>query len=236
MKPKKEKSGITRTMVIIAIIAIFIGLGPRGVRYALDHSAQKQQAGAAAPSAENAKLRTSPSSNGMQLDRPLSDYQVIVENDLLKPLGWYKIVETAPTPSRPMVRREIPRDPPKPLNYLMLTGITYLSEEPMALIEDVSGGESYYLRKGEKLKDYVVADIEEENIVLVNGNSKFTATLGMRTYYNANGGLLTTGATESQFAESPLEESSEGSDSLGGDATNLSLIERMRARRRSQLE
>jgi hypothetical protein len=118
----------------------------------------------------------------------------------------------------------------------MLTGITYLAEEPMALIEDVSKGEAYFLKEGDRLKDYVVAAIGEENITLVNGNSKMRASLGKRTYYNADGELLAAGSADSQATESIMSNLSEESDSSEDDAADLSIIERMKARRRKELE
>lgn len=235
MKTKKKKSGIMRTLVIVAIVAASIGLGPRGVRYVFNHSAKRQRSEVTASSAGTANPVIIPSSNGEQLGKVRSDYQVIVENDLLKPLGWQKTVETVTfTRPAPMLRRERPLERPGPMNYLMVTGITQVSEEPMALVEDVSGKEAYFLKEGDNLKNYVVANIEEENIVLTNGNSKITVALGTKTYYNSNGGLLADAPTDDQTIENIG--SSEETTSLDENTANMSLIERMRERRRKQLE
>ena len=242
---EKGRFGISRTLVVIAIVIASIGLGPRTAKYILQHSARTQQLKATTLSAEAMKPRTAQSSNGAQLAESLSDYQVVIENDLLKPLGWQKTVETLPLPE-PVVQRQRQQEPPEPLNHLMLTGITYLAEEPMALIEDVSRGEAYFLKEGDKLKDYVVAAIGEENITLVNGNSRMTASLGRRTYYNADGELLATGPADEQVSgrrvrgsrmtESMMNDLSEESDSSKDDTADMSIIERMKARRRKELE
>ena len=223
-----------RIAIVIAIIVASIGLGPRGVKYVLRYSAGKQEPEATTISGEGAKTGIIPSSSSIQLNRPLSDYQLIVEKNLLRPLGWQRARETPARPE-PVIQREKPYKRPGPPNHLTLTGITHLSEEPMALIEDVSKGEAYFLREGDRLKNYVVANIEEDNIILVNGASRITAALGTRTYYNSNGGLLSTGSTESQTTGSIMKDSSKQPASSDGDTADMSIIERMRARRRKEL-
>ena len=235
MKVKKETSGIPRTVVIIAVIVAFIGLGPKGVRYILHYSAAKQQSGAITPSGETMKPGITLSSNSAQLGGSFSDYQMVVENSLFRPLGWQKTVEIPSLPE-PVVQRERPYERPKPPNHLILTGITYLAHEPMSLIEDISRGEAYFLRAGDKLKNHVVEAITEENIILVNGNSRITAALGTKTYYDAVGELLAAGLAESQTTGSIMENSNEEPAPLGEGTADLSIIERMRARRKRELE
>jgi len=228
---RKQGFVIPRTAIVIAIVVASIGLGPRSVKYALRYSSGKQQSEATTTSAGSAKPGIIPSSSSAQLGRSLSDYQLIVEENLLRPLGWQKTRETSPLPE-PVIQKERPRERPGPPNHLILTGITHLAEEPMALIEDVSRGEAYFLREGDKLKNYVVANIEEENIILVNGSSRITAALGARTYYNADGGLLATGT---QATGSITKDSNEEPAPLEEDTADMSIIERMRAQRRKEL-
>lgn len=231
---RKSRFVIPRTAIIIAIIAVFIGLGPKSVKYVLRYSAGKQQSEATTTSTESGKTGIIPSSSSMLLSRSLSDYQLIVEKNLLRPLGWEKTRETSSLPP-PVIQRERQRERPSPPNHLVLTGITYLDEESMVIIEDVSKGEAYFLREGDKLKNYVVAKIEEDSITLVNGNSRITAAMGMKTYYNTDGGFLATGSSESQTVESVIKDSNKQTASSDGDIADMSVMEQMRARRRREL-
>ena len=105
----------------------------------------------------------------------------------------------------------------------------------MALIEDVSRGEAYFVKEGETLKNHVVENITEENIVLVNGNSRITVALGTRTNYNSDGELVATAMAEDQMTGSIEEESNEEPTPPEEDTASLSIIERIRARRRREL-
>jgi hypothetical protein len=159
---------------------------------------------------------------------------MIVESNLFRRLGWQKTVEIPSLPE-PVVQRERPYERPKPPNYLTLTGITYLAQEPMAIVEDSSKGEAYFVKEGDRLKDHIVETITEENVILVNGNSRVTVALGARTNYNADGELLAAAAAEGQMTVCIMEESNEEPAPLEEDTAGLSLIERMRARRRKEL-
>lgn len=230
---RKEGFGIPRTVLVIAIAIACIGLATKGVKYVLSYSTEKQES-VAVNKVQSAKPGIASLPNIAQLGRSISDYQMIVEDNLFRRLGWQKTVEIASLPE-PVVQIERPFERPKPPNYLTLTGITYLAQEPMALIEDVSRGEAYFVKAGDRLKDYVVETITEENIILVNGNSRITVALGARTSYNSDGELLATAMAEDQIAGSIMEGSSEKPAPLEEDTAGLSLIERMRARRRKEL-
>lgn len=230
---RKEGLGLPRTILVIAIAIASIGLGTKGIRYVLSYSTGKQES-VATNKVPSAKPGITSLSNSVQFGGSVSDYQIIVEDNLFRRLGWQKIVEIPSLPE-PIVQRERPNERPEPPNYLILTGITYLVQEPMALIEDISRGEAYFVKEGDKLKNYVVENITEENIILVNGNSRITVALGTRTNYNSDGELLATAMAEGQMTESIMEESNEEPDPLEEDTASLSLIERMRARRRKEL-
>jgi hypothetical protein len=230
---RKEGFGIPRTVLVIAIAIACIGLGAKGVKYVLSYSAGKQEP-VAVSKVQSARPGITSLPSSAQLSGSLSDYQMVVEDNLFRPVGWQKTVEIPSLPE-PVVPRERPYERPDPPNYLTLTGITYLAQEPMALIEDVSRGEAYFVKEGDGLKDHVVENITEDNIVLVNGNSRITVALGMRTDYNSDGELLAIAMAEGQIAGSIMEESSEKPAPSEEDTTSLSIIERMRARRRKEL-
>jgi hypothetical protein len=230
---RKEGFGIPRTVLVIAIAIAFIGLGTKGVKYVLSYSTGKQES-VAPNKLPSAKPGITSLSSSAQLGGSLSDYQMIVEGNLFRRLGWQKTVEIPSLPE-PVVQRERPYERPKPPNYLTLTGITYLAQEPMALIEDVSRGEAYFVKEGERLKDHVVEAITEENMILVNGNSRITVALGTRANYNSDGELLATAVEEGQMTGSIVEESNEEPAPLEENTASLSIIERMRARRRKEL-
>lgn len=231
---RKEGFGLPRTVLVIAIAIACIGLGTKGVKYVLSYSTGKQES-VAVNKIQSAKPGITSLPNIAQLSGSLSDYQMIVEGNLFRPLGWQKTVEILPSLPEPVVQRERPYERPKPSNYIVLTGITYLAQEPMALIEDVSRGEAYFVKEGETLKDHVVENITEENIVLVNGSSRIMVTLGAKTSYNSDGEILATAMTEGQMTASIMEESNEEPAPSEEDTASLSIIERMRARRRKEL-
>ncbi len=230
---RKGEFGIPRTVLVIAIAIACIGLGTKGVKYVLSYSNGKQDS-VVVNEVQSAKPGITSLPNVAQLGGSLSDYQMIVEDNLFRRLGWQKTVEIPSLPE-PVVQRERPFERPRQPNYLTLTGITYLAQEPMALIEDGSRGQAYFVKEGDRLKNYVVETITEENIVLVNGNSRITVALGTRTNYNSDGELLADATVEGQITGSIMEDSSEESSPLETDTAELSIIERMRARRRKEL-
>ena len=183
----------------------------------------------------SAKFRTASSSSGVQPDRDLSYYEMITERNLLRPLGWEKPVET-PRIEKPVIQRRQPRERPIPVDELILTGIVHLDNESIALVEDVSSGKAYFLRKGDKLRNYSVEAIAEENIVLVNEDSKLTHALGAKVQYNSNRQISTSEQYNNQTTNDTAQNADTESDSQDeGDTANLSLIERMKARRRREL-
>ena len=149
----------------------------------------------------------------------------------------------APTPApKPIV--EIPPAPP-PLTYtLVLTGIVQNGSDRMAVIEDRQHNEGAFLRRGEMLKDVLVRDILAEHIRLVRGETTVQLFLGESIEYGIDGRLLfdTTGTAKMPKPTDQTNKPSPppvGGASLprpsptGGDGQ--SLIERMRERRRREL-
>jgi hypothetical protein len=246
MRSKVEIPGIA----IVAIIIVFIVLGAKGIKYVLSNTAGDQplETNQKIKSAERINPETFSAFSGIAPARSFSDYQVVIEHDLLKPLGWQKTI-ALPAPPQPVVRREWRRERPAPTSDLILTGIVRLGDESIAIVEDTSKGEGYFLREGDKLKDYVVEDITEENIVLAKENSKLMTALGSRARYSSTGQILMSGlADEQATSENPpsplykggkesnvVETTGEESSLLDESSASLSIIERMKARRRKEL-
>jgi len=229
-KSKTKLPGIA----IVVIIVIFIGLGAKAIVPMLNRTAGKQQSTAAKENEREKSSVISSSYGGIRPSAQFSNYQVAIEQDLLKPLGWEKTV-AKPPPSRPAVQRKRPQRRPEPTNDLVLTGIVNLGEEPIALVEDTSNGKAYFLKKGDKLKDYLVEAITEENIVLANGDSKLTPALGSKAYYDSSGKISMSGVTGEQVGRDSTGGADGETDSSDVASDNLSLIERLKARRRKEL-
>ena len=155
---------------------------------------------------------------------------MIIRRDLFEPLGGrrYEAKPSIAAATTKIEPKETPKPQPDQPNGLLLTGIVYLNNEPMALIEDSSRGASYFA-KGDRLKDYVVDSIADDKIVLVNGSSRITQVLGSRLYYNASGKILESAASSIQVKEALA------SSNAPSNKADLSLVEQMRARRKKEL-
>ncbi len=159
-----------------------------------------------------------------------SEYRVIIENNLFRPIGWQKVVKRI-TPKTETVAVEIPPERPEPTYTLTLTGIAQNGSEWIAILEDRTKKEGYFLHHGEKLKDSLVSEILSEHIILVQGDSKAQFPLGASIQYNTNGQLLLNTIAN----QSILIPNSEFRISNSGEDAPQSLIERMKARRRKEL-
>jgi len=231
---KKLKIHIPRIAILFIIIA-FIGMGARGGKYILS-SIQ--------PSEENVtpvkpgKPKNSPPLDESQMIRSFSDYDLVAEKNLFNRLGWEKIIQES-LPEPVVIRNNEPRERQRdtePNSDLILTGIVSLAGEPMALVEDTSAGKGYFLREGDKLKDYLVEAIDEESITLARGDSKLMPNLGSDTRYNSSERIVISRSTREQRPESISSESINAETASSDEnPANLSLIERMKARRRKEL-
>jgi len=151
-----------------------------------------------------------------------SEYQMIAENNLFRPLGWKNPPPSPPKTENPVV--EIRRERPAPTYNLSLTGIAQNGSSWIAIVEDETKKEGYFLHRGEKLKDSVVEEIFEEHIILVVGDIKTQISLGESIKYDGNGQILLN-TIASRIAAPKIEKSED----------TQSLIEQMRARRRKEL-
>ncbi len=237
MRLKKKKIEIPG-IVFILIFIIFIGLGVKGVGYAIGYFKDQKSPDTIDKPKTTMTTRSFAFTSGsvMRSVNELSDCQIIAKKNLFEPLGGRRIELPKTQPVvKTEVKESLPQPRPEPMNDIALTGIVHINNEYMALIEDSSKGKSSFLKKGDKLKDYVVESITEKTMTLTNGNSKLTQTLGSKTYYNIHGELLASGSVNTQISANITEQPSVKSDTSEEEDSNLSLIERMKARRRKEL-
>jgi hypothetical protein len=230
MKPKSRTPSIIVILLIIVSITPGIGL----VKYILNNYSSGVTLNN--NSVGYTKTVKSTPSSYLQPTKSLLDYQVIIGSDLFRPLGEQKTVMVA-SPPKQVIQIEKPQAPPEPLYKLAFTGIVNLGSEYIALVEDSSKNDAYFLRKGDKLKDYVVESITDGSVILSNGNSKITSLVGSVAYYNSKGWLSTYEPRNNQVvALSSSESKAEEPVSVNKNSTGLSLIEQMKARRKKELE
>jgi hypothetical protein len=182
-------------------------------------------------------------SSGLPVANPYSDklrsfqaeYQVIVENNLFRPLGWQEevIKEPIPIPKIETVVVEIPRERPAPTYNLTLTGIAQSGSEWIAILEDSNRKEGYFLHPGEELKDFLVSEIFAGHIILVQGDAKAQLSLGESIQYDMSGQLLLN--TVANQKPDFLNPKSEIQIPNSGEGAQKSLIERMKAKRQKEL-
>ena len=160
--------------------------------------------------------------------RELKDYSVIVENDLFRPLGWKRDArppgELTPTPPFDSIV-ESPSSPPLPLYGLVLTGIVKNGAHWIAIVEDQHTKAGVFLSPDDMLKDARLQDVSPEEITLARGETTVQLSLGERIEYGADGRVL----FDTVAAQLELQVPAENDDS------GQSLLERMRERRRNEL-
>ena len=180
----------------------------------------------------------SQSERAFPLPPELKDYKVIAENNLFRPLGWKREVQSQEESTPTVVPEPIIEIPPPPPTYtLVLTGIAKSDLDWIAVVEDHKQDEGTFLRRGEMLKDVRVQDIVSEHITLTRGEMTVQLALGESIKYGADGRLQFDTAGAAKIPELPNKTdmlSQTQADS--GDNSEQSLIERMRARRRKELD
>lgn len=239
MRSKRRKSEIKiPRLAIPIIIAIFIILSVSAFRAILNYPPEKRplETNQKITLAENKSPQTRLSLRSIYQKTPFSDYQAIIENNIFRPLGWEK---AKPAPILPVLqRREIPRERPAPTYTLTLTGIAKKGKEQVVLIEDSKAKDGYFLRSGEQLKDYTVSAIESEQIVLAKAGSEIKLALGEKIRYNTSGQIILSpyeAASSSPAISSSPRLVSDTQSQTNNDDEHLSLIERMKLRRRKEL-
>ena len=188
------------------------------------------------------KVRTSEpalseSERAFALPLELEDYAVIAENDLFRPLGWKRQIQSLDEPTPAVTPEPIVETAPLPPTYtLVLTGIAKNGLDWIAVVEDLKRDEGAFLRRGEMLKDVRVQDIMSEHITLTRGELTVQLALGESIEYGVDGRLRFDTAGTAKIPElsnetEALSETQVDSDDDG----EQSLIERMRARRKEEL-
>lgn len=167
----------------------------------------------------------------------LKDYEVIAANNLFRPLGWKREIRLPEEPTPTVTPKPIVEIPPPPTYTLVLTGIAKNGSDWMAVVEDRRRNEGTFLRRGETLKDVHIQDIMSEHITLTRGEMTVQLVVGESIEYGIDGRLRFDTAGTARMLELPnkAETLSETQDDSGDD-DEQSLIERMRARRREELD
>lgn len=233
-KTKENRMESKRKIPVLAIIIIiiFVILGLRefysGLREIYVQSNSKKY------ETKNTESGNNPYNENsyLSIPRDWDDYKVVVEDNLFLPLGWEKnaVKEFVRKPEPKTETVETPQERPQPTYSLTLTGIAQNGSDWLAVFEDINREEGYFLHRGEKLKDSIVSEVFPEYIVLAQGNTKAELPLGTSIQYDTNGQVLLDTVNNSQYSVREVQKSDEEDDKL------QSLIERMRTRRRKELE
>ena len=185
----------------------------------------------------SSKPAFSESERAFPLSPELKDYEVIAENDLFRPLGWKKEIQSLEEPTPTVIPEPIVEIPPPPPTYtLVLTGIAKNGSDWIAVIEDLKRDEGAFLRRGEMLKDVRVQNIMSKHITLTRGEMTVQLALGESIEYGVDGRLRFDTAGTAKIPKPPNQTgmlSQTQADS--GDDGEKSLIEQMRARRKEEL-
>lgn len=185
----------------------------------------------------SSKPAFSESKRAFPLSPELKDYEVIVENDLFRPLGWKREIQSLEDPTPTVIPEPIVEIPPPPPTYtLVLTGIAKNGSDWIAVVEDLKRDEGAFLRRGEMLKDVRVQNIMSEHIMLTRGEMTVQLALGESIEYGVDGRLQFDTAGAVKMPEFPNKtDALSQTQADSGDDGEQSLIERMRARRKEEL-
>ena len=169
--------------------------------------------------------------------RELTDYEVIAENNLFRPLGWKREIQSPEEPTPTVTPEPIVEIPPPPTYTLVLTGIAKNGSDWIAVVEDQKRAEGAFLRRGETLKDVRVQAIMSEYITLVRDDTTLQLALGESIEYGVDGRLRFDTTGTAKISKLPNETNAPRETEVDrGDGSELSLIERMRARRKEELD
>ena len=180
----------------------------------------------------------SPNQSGLFHFPPeLKDYEVIAENDLFRPLGWKREVRSPEEPTPTITPEPIAETPlPLPTYTLILTGIAKSGSDWIAVVEDRKQDKGVFLRRGEMLKDVCIQNIMSEHITLTRDEMTLQLALGDSIEYGVDGRLRFDTAGTAKISKLPNEtEALSETQADSGDDGEQSLIERMRARRKEEL-
>lgn len=218
-------------LIIILLIIALTGSGIHLTRHVL----VKQPSSSSIEIAKSALSNKDNWAKGQYVNvvkRSLYDYNIITRKDIFKPLGAIVATPIRQANEQPMPKEEQRQAPPEPMYKLALTGVVNIDGKNIALVEDSNRNQAYYLTEGEKLKDYFVQSISDDKMILRKAQDTYTFEVGSSIYYNKDG-LITSRTVQSHelFSE---RQGSEGKEQVSLE-NKTSIIERMRARRRSEL-
>ena len=185
----------------------------------------------------SSKPAFSESERAFPLSPELKDYEIIAENDLFRPLGWKREIQSPKAPTPTVTHEPIVEIPPPPPTYtLVLTGIAKSGSDWIAVVEDRKWDEGAFLRRGEMLKDTRVQEIMSEHITLTRDEMTVQLALGESIEYGVDGRLRFDTAGTAKIPK-PTNETEALSDTQVDSENDgeQSLIERMRARRKEEL-
>ena len=171
------------------------------------------------------------------VDRELTDYDIIAENNIFRPLGWKRenpVPVTSTVVPEP-IAETLPAPPPT--YALILTGIAKNGADWIAVVEDRERNEGVFLRSGETLKDVRVEGIMSEYITLTRGEMTVQLALGEGIEYGGDGRVRFDTAGIAKMPNPTDKTSTFSETKIDGDGGDeKSLLERMRARRRRELD
>ena len=160
------------------------------------------------------------------IHRKPMNYDIIAENSLFRPLGWQRDDDLPMEQNQTTTPEHVDEIPsPSPTFGLTLTGIVKRGPNFLAVVEDQEMSLGMFLRRGEMLKDTAVQEIAPNHITLARGEMAVKLALGERIEYGTDGRVMFGTIAKQQELEAPVE----------GDDGGQDLIERMRERRRIEL-
>ena len=178
----------------------------------------------------------SQSERAFALSPELKDYAVIAENDLFRPLGWKREIQSLEEPTPTVIPEPIVEIPPPPPTYtLVLTGIAKTGSDWIAVVEDRKRNEGAFLRRGEMLKDVRIQDIMSEHITLTRDEMTVQLALGESIEYGVDGRLQFDTVGTVKIPEIPNEMGKSSGTQGASSDDEQSILERMRARRKEEL-
>jgi hypothetical protein len=163
-------------------------------------------------------------------------YGMVAESTLFRPLGWQKtVVQEEVAAVAPRMAQEAPlvRKPSYPA--LTLTGIVQNGAERLAIIEDGAINKGYFLSQGEKIKDFEISEILSDHVLLANGSQSTSFSLGDSIHYDPGGRILLDVIADQTEYRGSIQKSPQQQGSTESEGEQMSLIERLRARRRKEL-
>ena len=192
------------------------------------------------PSEAGGVVSDHPSRSGRTEEQhAFAGYGAIAEKNLFRPLGWEP---TVPAPTRPTAP---PSLPPRPsvqvrevIPYFTLTGIVQDGTDRLAVLEGSNTQDVYFVRPGEQLMGATLSMIRADHVVFKQDGREAEVALGQRISCDAGGTLLLSSvfAAGEASPEGRPESTAISATSTETDDVQTSLLERMRARRRREVE